>query len=59
MRSELNLAVNGIIVCDESANEPDDDGRRFCRTLVIRDWSRGSGLAGSENGGKQEGTNAN
>src|ERR1700730_5392369 len=58
MRGELNLAVNRIIVRDESANEPDHDGRRFRGILVIRDWSRGSDLAWSENGRKQEGTNA-
>ena len=33
-RCELNLAMDRIVVRDEPADEPDDDGRRFCGSLV-------------------------
>ena len=38
-RRELYLAMDGIIVRDEPADEPDDDGRRFCGRFLRRKQS--------------------
>src|SRR6267142_5160163 len=57
-RCELNLAVDRIIVCDEPAEEPDDDGWRFCGILVPGNRVRGNILARGENGQKEANTNA-
>src|ERR1700682_2335834 len=58
-RCELNLAVNRIVVRDETPDEPDDDGWRFCGSLVRSDSMRGTGLARGANGRKEKDTNAN
>ena len=55
---ELNFAVDWIIVRDEPAEEPDDDGWRFCGILVRGNRVRGNILARGENGQKEANTNA-
>src|SRR3981189_1336505 len=55
---ELNFAVDWIIVRDEPAEEPDDDGWRFCGILVRGNRVRGNILARGENGRKEAHTNA-
>ena len=56
-RCYLNLAMDRIIVRDEPADEPDDDGRRFCGSRVPRDRASQNDLARGENGRKKEGIN--
>src|SRR6267378_3461765 len=57
-RCELNFTVDRIIVRDETAEEPDDDGRRFWGTFVRGNGVRGNILARGENGRKEANTNA-
>src|SRR5882672_8597684 len=57
-RCELNFTVDRIIVRDETTEEPDDDGRRFCGTLVRGNRVRGDILGRGENGRKEANTNA-
>src|SRR6266404_5450270 len=54
---ELNFAVDRIIVCDKAAEEPDDDGRRFCGILVRGSRVQGNILARGEDGQKEANTN--
>lgn len=56
-RSELNFGVDRIIVADESADEPDDDGRsrRGDGDGRLRDDE----LASGESGGKEQGKKCN
>src|SRR6266566_9854873 len=58
-RSELSFAMDRIIMRDEPADEPDNDGRRFCGSLVRRDTVRENDLARGKNGLKEGITNAN
>jgi hypothetical protein len=57
-RSELNFAVDRIIMRDEPAEEPDDDGWRFSGTLVRGNRVRGNILASGENARHEANTNA-
>jgi len=57
-RCELNLAVDRIIVRDEPAEEPDDDGWRFSGILVRGNRGQRNILARGENGRKEANTNA-
>src|SRR5258705_13102076 len=56
---ELNFAVDRIIVCDEPAEEPDDDGWRVCGILGRGNRVRRNILARGENGRKEANTNDN
>src|SRR3977135_1350953 len=57
-RCELNLAVDRIIVRDDPAEEPDDDGWRFSGILVRGSRVQGNILARGEDGQKEADTNA-
>src|SRR5258705_12406286 len=56
---ELNFAVDRIIVRDEPAEEPDDDGWRVCGILVRGNRVRRKILARGEKGRKRTKTNPN
>src|ERR1700694_1590656 len=53
-RCELNLAMDRIIVRDETADEPNDYGRRLRGRLGRRDRMRGNALARRANGRGEE-----
>jgi hypothetical protein len=53
-RRELDLAMHEIIVRYESADEPDDDGRPFCGSLVRWYKVRRIGLVRAEYGCKED-----
>ena len=58
-RRKLNFTMDEIVVRDESADEPNDDGRRFRGSILRRDRVRGNDLARNESGNNERDTRAN